>query len=306
MRTLVIVSQDKSDIFFANQLAQALDVVGIVVERQTPARDRSSLVKKSLKYLSSPGVFLRKVVDVLDRRFLEPRQEYNRPENSLDFGEEGLALKVKEAIPVLYTRGVNAINDPEYRDWIRERQPEVIAVCGASLLRSELLAVPSCGVLNLHGGLSQFYRGLFTTDWAIHNAEPECVGATVHFVSAGVDDGDVVFQGRPVINEGDHPNSLYEKVVRLGARMMIRAIFDLERGRCHPVKLTEKGRLYLNHMFDVTAKRRTWRQIRQGVIVAYLNNKSERDSKIKPALINEFDSVTGPDALTDSECRSTG
>ncbi|MGM0767467.1 MAG: formyl transferase [Pseudomonadota bacterium] len=293
MRTLVLVSPDKSDIFFANQLAKTLNVVGIVVENQTPERDRSSLARKSMKYLSRPGVFVQKVLDVLDRRFIDKHQDYNRPENSLDFGEEGLGLQTDPDVPILYTRGVNAINDPECVQWIRERQPEVIAVCGASILRTELLAVPEQGVLNLHGGLSQFYRGLFTTDWAIHNAEPECVGATVHYVSEGVDDGDVVYQGRPVIEQGDHPNSLYEKVVRLGVQMMVRAISDLETSTGHAVELASRGNLYLNSMFDVRAKRRTWRQIRNGVIDDYLNNQAERDARIKPALINDFDTNGG-------------
>lgn len=306
MRTVIIVSRDKSDLYFANQLARSLNVVGVVVENQTPERDRSTLARKSLKYLSRPGVFLRKVVEVLDRLLLEPRQDYNRPENSLDFGEEGRSLNVGEDVPVLYTQGVNAINEPEYRDWIKDQRPEVIAVCGASILRSELVAIPEYGVLNLHGGLSQFYRGLFTTDWAIHNAEPECVGATVHFVSAGVDDGDVVYQGRPLIEESDQPNSLYEKVVRLGARMMARAISDLEQGRCHPVKLTTRGQLYLNDMFDVRAKRRTWRQVRRGVIPAYLANKAERDRRILSKLIKNFDDVPASAPVAGTECENAG
>lgn len=306
MRTVIIVSRDKSDVYFANQLARSLNVVGVVVENQTPERDRSTLARKSLKYLSRPRVFLRKVVEVLDRRLLEPRQDYNRPENSLDFGEDERSLNIGEGVPVLHTQGVNAINEPEYRDWIQDQRPDVIAVCGASILRSELLAIPEYGVLNLHGGLSQFYRGLFTTDWAIHNAEPECVGATVHFVAAGVDDGDVVYQGRPLVEESDQPNSLYEKVVRLGARMMVRAISDLEQGRCHPVKLTTRGQLYLNDMFDVRAKRRTWGQVRRGVIPAYLANKAERDSRVLSKLINNVDDATDRAPVTGTACKNTG
>lgn len=287
MRTLVIVSQDKSDIFFANQLAKALDVVGIVVENQIPARDRSSLFQKSVKYLSTPGLFLRKVMEVLDRKFIERYQDYNIPENALDFGEEGQALTVGEGVNVMYTQGVNAINRPEYRSWIQGLKPDVIAVCGASILRTELLSIPTHGVLNLHGGLSQFYRGLFTTDWAIHNGMPEYVGATVHFVSEGVDDGDVVYQGRPEITTDDNPNSLYEKVVRLGVQMMIRAITDIEHSRCQRTSLESKGRLYLHDMFDVSAKRATWRQVRKGVIVDYLSDKNTRDQFVKESLIND-------------------
>lgn len=289
MRTVVIVSPDKSDIYFANQLASALDVVGIVVENQTPEKDRSSLASKAVKYLSTPGQFIRKILEVMDRRYIEPRQPYNDPAKSLDFGEEGRVLTVGDDVEILRTQGVNAINRPEYQSWIRDRKPDVIAVCGASILKSDLLAIPEHGVLNLHGGLSQFYRGLFTTDWAVHNREPECVGATVHFVSEGVDDGDVVYQGRPRIEEGDHPNSLYEKVVRLGVQMMVRAVSDIDQSRCRRTPLESRGRLYLHDMFNVTAKRETWRQIEAGVIADYLANKAERDPKVKAALINEFE-----------------
>lgn len=288
MRTLIIVSPDKSDIFFANQLARALNVVGIVVENQIPARDRSSLFRKSMKYLSTPGLFLQKVMEVLDRKLVERFQDYSDPENALDFGEEGRVLMVGEGVAVLNTQGVNAINSPEYRSWIQNLKPDVIAVCGASILRAQLLSIPTHGVLNLHGGLSQFYRGLFTTDWAIHNGAPECVGATVHFVSEGVDDGDIVYQGRPEVTVDDNPNSLYEKVVRLGVQMMIRAITDIEQSRCQRTKLNSKGQLYLNDMFDVGAKRATWRQIRKGVISDYLANKKARDQLIKESLINDF------------------
>lgn len=288
MRVVVVVSQDKSDIYFANQLLKSLNVVGVVVENQTPERDKSSLVRKSFKYLSNPVVFVRKVLEVLDRKFVDVRQAYNNPENSLDFGEEGRELLPRDGVEVLFTQGVNAINDPEYRSWIEALAPDVIAVCGASIMKSELLSVPRRGVLNLHGGLSQFYRGLFTTDWAVHNRELECVGATVHFVTEGVDDGDVVYQGRPSIVTGDHPNSLYEKVVRLGVSMMIEAINDIERGACQSSQLPVKGRLYLNSMFDVRAKRATWQQVKAGVVEDYLTNKEERDGRVVKALINEF------------------
>lgn len=288
MRTMVIVSGDKSDLFFANQLVKSLNVVGIVVESQTPKRDASPLVIRALKYVSTPGLFIRKVLEVFDRKLIEPRQPYNDPANSLDFGNEGLALEEFEGIETLHTKGVNAINSPEYVTWIRDKAPDVIAVCGASLLKRDLLQVPTHGVLNLHGGLSQFYRGLYTTDWAVHNGEPECIGATVHFVSEGVDDGDVVYQARPVIEQGDHPNRLYEKVVRLGVRMMIRAIRDIEEGRCDAVPLKRKGRLYLYENFDVKAKRATWRGIEDRVIEQYLSDKQRRDERVKETLINDF------------------
>ncbi len=76
-----------------------------------------------------------------------------------------------------------------------------------------MLKVPRLGSLNLHGGLSQRYRGLNTTDWEVDNGEPEYVGATVHFVSPGIDDGDVVStRGGPPSSGPIPANDLYVKV----------------------------------------------------------------------------------------------
>ena len=288
MRTLIVVSPDRSDLFFANQLLKSLDVVGVVIENQTPEKDRSSLMRRASKYLARPSVFLRKGVEVLDRRFIEPRQAYNRPGNGLDFGTEGEAILHEAGVPILHTEGVNAINAPQYRRWIQERRPDVIAVCGASIMQAELIAIPDQGVLNLHGGLSQFYRGLFTTDWALHNGEPECVGATVHYVSEGVDDGDVVYQGRPAITRDDNPNTLYEKVVRLGVQMMIQAIHDIEGGQCRAQPLNTMGHLYLGSSFTTRAKRKTWHNVESGVLNEYLMRKAERDDRVMSAMINDY------------------
>jgi methionyl-tRNA formyltransferase len=208
---------------------------------------------------------------------------------ALDFGGEDQHIGGDQGIPVWRTQGVNDINSYINRQWIESHSPDVIAVCGASLLGPDILALAPRGVLNLHGGLSQFYRGLFTTDWAIHDAVPELIGATVHFITAGIDDGDVVYQGRPTIEADDTPHSLYEKVVRLGAGMMIQAIRDIEIGELKACPLERRGTLCLNSMFTVAVKRKTWRQIEQGVLRHYLADRERRDADVMPGLINHFD-----------------
>lgn len=288
MKIVVVVSPDKSDLYFANKLIGAVNVTAVVVENQTPEKDRSPLYRKAMKYVNRPTLFVKKVVEVLDRKFMEKRQVYNLSGNAVDFGHDGVRLEVNDQIDVLYTQGVNDINQPENLEWIRAQSPDVIAVCGASLFRRELISLPRLGVLNLHGGLSQFYRGLFTTDWAIHNGEPEYVGATVHFVSEGVDDGEVVYQGRPPLSVHDNPNRLYEKVVEMGVDMMIQAIDDLEQSRLTSTALPRRGKLYLHSMFSTKAKRRTWRQFQKGVVSEYLANKEARDKPVVEALINSW------------------
>ena len=142
------------------------------------------------------------------------------------------------------------------------------------------MAVPSKGVLNLHGGLSQKYRGTYTTFWAVYNCEPEYIGATVHYVSEGIDDGNIIYQGRPKITAGDDPETLYVKVVKLGIEMMIKAIEDIQHDKIKGYEPERLGALYLDKMVTPAVYRKMWDNIHIGVIKEYLENKSERDEKV--------------------------
>ncbi len=294
-RIVVIVSPDRSDLYFANQLMRRLNVAGVIVENQMHKQDDRSIFIKAIKIVHKPHVFFAKSYSVIAERIRRKYAVYNKPENAADFGEQGLKIIPTENCDILHTTGVNNINATEYVDWLKKIKPDVIAVCGASIFKKVILDVPTKGVLNLHGGLSQKYRGLFTTDWAVYNEEPEYIGATVHYISPGIDDGDVVYQGRPEVSLEDNPNSLYVKVVKLGVDMMERAIKDIENGTVRSVPLTEKGKLYLGKMF--TSKRRgvTWKKIQQGVIPDYLKNKQARDKKVIDRMINNFSNVREAD-----------
>ncbi len=287
-RVAVVVSPDHSDLYFANQLIQRLNVVGVIVESQQQKPGNSSMFTKALKLIHKPHVFAAKSYNVIAEHLRKKYAVYNKPENAANFGEQGLKIMPTENCEILYTEGVNDINATKHINWLKNIQPDVIAVCGASIFKEEILKIPPKGVLNLHGGLSHKYRGLFTTDWAIHNEEPEYVGATVHYITAGIDDGDVVYQARPTITMDDTPNSLYVKVVKLGVNMMEKAIKDIENGTARSTPLTEKGDLYQGKMFTPKTRNATWKKIRQGVIPEYLNNKQARDKKVVNTIINHY------------------
>lgn len=166
--------------------------------------------------------------------------------------------------------------------------PDLIVVCGTSILREQVLSIPPTGVLNLHGGLSQRYRGIWTTHWALVNEEPEYVGATVHFVSRGIDDGDIVYQGRPALDGQENPESLYAKVVNLGVEMMIKAVGDVAAGTVKRYPLETMGRLYRGSMVTPEVLLKAWENTERGVIKAYLSDRESRDSLVLPLLRGRF------------------
>lgn len=293
LRIVVIVSTDPSDLYFANQLARGFDLAGILVEHQRDPPDRRPRWRKVVGLLGRPRELSTRLAEFVASRWHRWVSRRLLDVQSAEFGEDGEHLDPALDVPIKRIEGRGRLNDPECIAWLRERGPDLMAVCGASLLKPEMLAVPSRGVLNLHGGLAQFYRGLFTTDWAILEGEPEKVGATVHFVSPGIDDGGVVFQGRPRLEREDHPNRAYEKVVRLGVEMMSEAICVIDKGELHACPEPPKGRLCRERDFTYGIHRRLWRHW-QGVMATYDAERERRDIPIDAALINPFTEWKNP------------
>lgn len=277
-RVVVIVSSDISDIYFANALLKEVDVVAVVVEKQYEPSSTQQKLAKLFRGLAHPIALIKKIKESsCSKAYLERAARINHE----GFGDEGVNLREKDGVTIIRTEGVRQINNRKYVEMIRDLKPDLIAVCGASILKDPIISIPAKGILNLHGGLAQKYRGVWTTMWAIYNREPEYVGATVHHINKNIDEGDIVYQGRPDITEDDNHESLYVKVVKLGIKMMIRAIREISEGTAPHHKLEEKGDLYLSKRITQDIIKRAWDNIESGVIVEYLNNKAERDKKVR-------------------------
>ena len=81
--------------------------------------------------------------------------------------------------PVLrVTHGTS--NEPDVAEWVRERRADRLQLFGCSIIREPLLDTYAQETINIHLGLSPYYRGAATNFWPLVNGEPECVGATIH------------------------------------------------------------------------------------------------------------------------------
>jgi len=265
-RIAVLVSSDPSDLYFANQIVKHANVVGILVEQQSRISGTSTHMKGIFRYLRSPLTFGRKLYAAETRRYYARKaKEISR----IGFGKEGYELNRPVNCQTIFIAKNEALNSPDCVKWIKDLHPDAIVVCGTSLLAEPVLSITP-HTLNLHSGLSQRYRGTWTTLWPIYNQEPEYVGYTVHFVTPGVDDGDIINQGRPVICEDDNHETLYVKVVKLGTTAVLNAIDDIRSNSIRRYPLRPKGRLYQRSMLTPAIIKRTWQKVDAGLIRDYV------------------------------------
>jgi folate-dependent phosphoribosylglycinamide formyltransferase PurN len=75
---------------------------------------------------------------------------------------------------------------------------DLYLVFGASYIRGPLCDhLVANRAVNIHMGVSPYYRGSSTNFWAMADGRPEMVGATVHRLGAGLDSGPILFHAFP-------------------------------------------------------------------------------------------------------------
>jgi methionyl-tRNA formyltransferase len=122
------------------------------------------------------------------------------------------------------------------------------------MLGSELLEIPAAGALNLHGSLLPRYRGRVPVNWAVIKGEHE-TGATLHYMTARPDAGDVVAQQAVPILGDDTAFDVFGKVTVAAEIALDRALpgllagtaprvpQDLSRGSYFGGRKPEDGRI---------------------------------------------------------------
>ena len=79
------------------------------------------------------------------------------------------------------------------------------------IIPQAVLDIPKFGALNLHPAFLPYNRGWHTPSWAILEGTP--YGATLHWIDAGMDTGDVALQRSVDVLASDTANTLYARVL---------------------------------------------------------------------------------------------
>lgn len=125
----------------------------------------------------------------------------------------------KYGIPLFYPPD-NNINDVRTVQFCRRLTPDIILSIGnEQMIRSELMALPSMAIVNVHPSYLPKYRGVNAIMWAMLKGE-KYAGISFHYVDDKVDSGDIIIQQRVKIKRRDDVESLYGRTLKVGGRLM--------------------------------------------------------------------------------------
>ena len=122
------------------------------------------------------------------------------------------------------------VNTPELEQTVAELRPDfVFSFYFRSMIGATLLNVARLGALNIHGSMLPRYRGRAPVNWAILHGERE-TGATLHYMNARADAGDIVDQLAVPILENDDARDIFGKVTVCAEIILARSLPGLIAG----------------------------------------------------------------------------
>jgi hypothetical protein len=162
---------------------------------------------------------------------------------------------------------------------------DLYIVFGASYIKGWLIDhLIDRKAINIHVGLSPYYRGSSCNFWALYDNKPEYVGATIHLLSKGLDSGPMLYHAIPKLNS----RSPFEFTMRsveaaqqsLVERISTKQIFDFvpqPQDKAHEIRYTRNS-----DFTDSVAEQFLKRNLKNSDLTNLLNDA------IKPTLLLPF------------------
>jgi methionyl-tRNA formyltransferase len=181
-----------------------------------------------------------------------------------------------KTIPMMYQEA----NLSYAKDAIQKFQPDAIFVFGSSILKNDILDLVQPGkIVNMHLGLSPYYRGSGTNFWPFVNDELEYVGATILHIDPGVDTGDIITHVQPNFEVNDNVHTIGCKVIKKGTKTLIQILDSLKKGntiiRVKQWKIPNE-KYYRMKDFDEESLKIYKKNLEDKIIEKYLNSPKKK------------------------------
>ncbi len=131
------------------------------------------------------------------------------------------------------------LKNENFQQELKNLQAELQIVVAFRMLPKTIWQMPKLGTFNLHASLLPEYRGAAPIHWAIINGEKN-TGVTTFFIDDKIDTGAIILQENIAISETETVGSLHDKLMFLGAELVIKTVDLIAKGT---VKTTQQPNL---------------------------------------------------------------
>ena len=123
------------------------------------------------------------------------------------------------------------MRDEEIISEIKKINPDLIVVVAyGKIIPKEIIEIPKYGIINVHSSLLPKYRGASPIHSAVINGDKE-TGVSIMYIEETLDSGDVILKEYCTIEEEDTLGTLHDKLKKIGAKGLEKAIDLSESGK---------------------------------------------------------------------------
>ena len=127
------------------------------------------------------------------------------------------------------------LKDEGFINEVKKLDPDLIIVVAFRKIPKEIFSIPKYGTINLHASLLPNYRGAAPINWCLINNETK-TGVTTFFINEKIDQGDILLQEELIISNEDDFGLLYNKLSKVGAKLLVKTIKKVFSNNLNPSK----------------------------------------------------------------------
>ena len=130
------------------------------------------------------------------------------------------------------------LKDPAFVEELRSLNADLQIVIAFRMLPEVVWKMPPMGTFNLHASLLPKYRGAAPINWAVMNGDT-VTGVTTFFLKHEIDTGDIIQQRSIPIDKTDNVGVIHDRLMMLGADMVIETVDAILAGEVKPIPQDE-------------------------------------------------------------------
>ena len=125
------------------------------------------------------------------------------------------------------------LRDPDFLEELRSLNTDLFVVIAFRMLPEVVWSMPRLGTFNLHASLLPQLRGAAPINHAIISGF-KTTGVTTFFINHEIDKGEILLSASTSISDEDDAGTLHDRLMELGAELVIKTIKGIEEGSLSP------------------------------------------------------------------------
>ena len=213
MNITLFTSNNSRHIYLSDLLSKICDKLYVVEECKNLQLDPRSKKNNGIKIYDKYFNF----VNAAEKKIFNNKYAKARSKNT-------------QIISILYGEINNLILN-NINDFLKS---EIYIVFGASYIKGDLAEfLIRKKAINIHAGVSPYYRGTDCNFWALYDNNPHLVGATIHLLSKGLDNGAILFHAMSMLNS--NPFEYTMSTLKSAFHSLVEKISDKSLFKINPV-----------------------------------------------------------------------